>query len=72
MAVLWFDNYPMLLLYWSEPNIVVEFAEGKNDKAVEALDFAMEKMPVEKFGYNYFVFGIIDAYYKGRGRTRCL
>ena len=39
-------------------------AEGKNDKAVEALDFAMEKMPVEKFGYNYFVFGIIDAYYK--------
>lgn len=39
-------------------------AEGKNDKAVEVLDFAMEKMPAEKFGYNYFVFGIIDAYYK--------
>ena len=38
--------------------------EGKNDKAVEVLDFAMEKMPAEKFGYNYFVFGIIDAYYK--------
>ena len=28
------------------------------------LDFAMDKMPAEKFGYNYFVFGIIDSYYK--------
>ena len=38
--------------------------EGDNEKAVEVLDFAMEKMPAEKFGYNYFVFGIIDSYYK--------
>ena len=38
--------------------------EGKNDKAVEALDFAMSKMPAEKFGYNYFLFGIIDSYYR--------
>ena len=39
-------------------------AEGNNAKAVEVLDFAMEKMPTEKFGYNYFLFGVIDAYYR--------
>jgi tetratricopeptide (TPR) repeat protein len=38
--------------------------EGENEKAIEVLDFAMDKMPAEKFGYNYFVFGIIDSYYK--------
>jgi hypothetical protein len=38
--------------------------EGQNAKAVEVLDFAMEKMPAEKFGYNYFLFGIIDSYYR--------
>ena len=30
--------------------------EGQNAKAVDVLDFAMEKMPAEKFGYNYFLF----------------
>jgi hypothetical protein len=44
--------------------------EGKNDKAIEALDFAMEKMPVEKFGYNYFIFGIIDSYYKAGAKEK--
>ena len=39
-------------------------AEGNNEKAVEVLDFAMDIMPSEKFGYNYFLFGIIDAYYR--------
>ena len=38
--------------------------EGKSEKAVKVLDFAMEKMPAEKFGYNYFLFGIIDSYYR--------
>jgi len=44
--------------------------EGDNEKAVEVLDFAMEKMPAEKFGYNYFVFGIIDSYYKAGATDR--
>ena len=39
-------------------------AEDKNDKALEVLDLAMTKMPVEKFGYDYYLFGIIDAYAK--------
>lgn len=38
--------------------------EGDNQKAVEVLDHAMKIMPAEKFGYNYFLFGIIDAYYR--------
>ena len=38
--------------------------EGKSEKAIKVLDFAMEKMPAEKFGYNYFLFGIIDSYYR--------
>ncbi|MDX5326951.1 MAG: DUF2723 domain-containing protein [Bacteroidota bacterium] len=38
--------------------------EGKNEKAIEVADLAMEKMPIEKFGFNYFVFGLIEAYYR--------
>lgn len=38
--------------------------EGKKDKALEVLDRAMEIMPEEKFQFNYFVFGIIEGYYK--------
>lgn len=39
-------------------------AEGKKDKAIQALDLGMEKMPEEKFAYNYFVFGMLEAYYQ--------
>ncbi|MGB0176196.1 MAG: DUF2723 domain-containing protein, partial [Owenweeksia sp.] len=38
--------------------------EGKNDKAIEVLDFCMAKMPEEKFEFNYFIFSVIDGYYK--------
>lgn len=38
-------------------------AEGKTDKALAVADLAMEKMPTEKFGYDYFIFMLIDAYY---------
>lgn len=38
--------------------------EGDREKAVEVLDYAMSKMPVEKFGYNYFLLGMIESYYK--------
>ncbi|MDZ7848236.1 MAG: hypothetical protein U5L96_16595 [Owenweeksia sp.] len=37
--------------------------EGKNERAVEALDFAMEKMPESKFQFNYFIFNVIEGYY---------
>jgi hypothetical protein len=38
--------------------------EGKKDKAVEICDLAMEKMPIEQFGYSYFLLSVIDSYYK--------
>jgi tetratricopeptide (TPR) repeat protein/MFS family permease len=38
--------------------------EGKNEKAIEVLDRAMELMPEEKFEFNYFVMGILEGYYK--------
>ncbi len=44
--------------------------EGKNEKAVKALDFAMEKMPEEKFEFNYFITGMIEAYYKAGAKDK--
>ena len=38
--------------------------EGKNDKAKDILDLAMEKMPVEKFGYYTMLDPYISAYYQ--------
>jgi tetratricopeptide (TPR) repeat protein len=38
--------------------------EGQNEKAIKALDRAMELMPEEKFEFNYFVNGILEGYYK--------
>jgi len=37
--------------------------QGENEKAIAVCDRAMEKMPVSKFYYNYFLLGIIEAYY---------
>ncbi len=38
--------------------------EGKNEKAIKVLDRAMEIMPEDKFEFNYFITGIIEAYYQ--------
>ncbi|NHF58391.1 DUF2723 domain-containing protein [Flavobacteriaceae bacterium TP-CH-4] len=38
--------------------------ENKTDRAKEIIDLAMEKMPVEYFGYYTFVEPFIDGYYK--------
>lgn len=38
--------------------------EGKSDKAIEVLDFCQQMMPEEKFQFNYFIFGVIEGYYK--------
>lgn len=39
-------------------------AEGKNDKAIAALNRSQEIMPETKFPYNYFIFGVIEGYFK--------
>lgn len=38
-------------------------SEGKKDKAIEVLNHGMEQIPVEKFEHNYFLTGMIEAYY---------
>ena len=38
--------------------------KGENEKAIAVCDRAMEKMPVSKFYYNYFMLGMIEAYYE--------
>ena len=44
------------------------YDEGQTEKAIAVLDKAMEILPHEKFPYDfqheYFVFGLIDAYYR--------
>lgn len=44
--------------------------EGKNEKAIKALNFCEEIMPETKFAYNYFVFGVIEGYFKAGDSTR--
>ncbi len=36
---------------------------GRKQEAIQVLDRAMEKMPEEKYAYDYFVFNIIEGYY---------
>jgi hypothetical protein len=47
-------------------------AEGQNEKAVKVLDFCMEKMPLEKFEFNYFMFGIIEAYLRAGANEKAM
>lgn len=44
--------------------------EGKKEKALEVLDFAMAKMPVEKFGCDGPLLGIIEAYTAANAFTK--
>lgn len=38
--------------------------EGKNEKALKIINLAVEKMPVDIFGYYTFVIPFVDGYYK--------
>ncbi|WP_421751788.1 protein O-mannosyl-transferase family [Croceimicrobium sp.] len=37
---------------------------GRNEEAMQVLERAMEKMPESKYAYDYFMFNIIEGYYK--------
>lgn len=39
-------------------------AEGKKDSAIAVLDRVSEIMPTDKFPHDYYLMGIIDAYYR--------
>lgn len=43
-------------------NALIE--EGKKDSAIKVLDRCMELMPVHQVPYDFFMVGVIDAYYK--------
>ncbi len=38
-------------------------SRDRNEEAIKVLDLAVEKMPEEKYAYDYFVFNIIEGYY---------
>jgi hypothetical protein len=38
--------------------------QGDNARALEVCNKAMAVMPIEKFGYDYFIFGLMEAYFK--------
>ena len=44
--------------------------EGKKEEAVKVLDLAMEKMPEEKFAFNYFIFGVLEGYYQAGAKEK--
>jgi hypothetical protein len=43
---------------------------GEKEKAIEVLEFALEKMPVEKLGHDYFMLGIIEGLYVAGAKER--
>lgn len=38
-------------------------SRGRNEEAIKVVDLAVEKMPEEKYAYDYFIFNMIEAYY---------
>ncbi len=45
---------------------------GRNEEALKVLDFAMEKMPVNKLGYDYFFLNLIEGYYKAGAKEKAM
>lgn len=45
---------------------------GRNQEALNVLDFAMEKMPVNKLGYDYFFLNLIEGYYQAGAKEKAM
>jgi hypothetical protein len=45
-------------------------AEGKNEKAKEALDYCMSSLPLDRVGYDPYTADVIDAYFIAGDTTR--
>jgi hypothetical protein len=43
---------------------------GEKEKAVEVLNYAMSKMPVEKLGYDYFMLSMVEGFYVAGAQER--
>jgi hypothetical protein len=46
--------------------------EGKNEKALEVLDYCTEKFPIEKLSYDPYVPDMIEAYFAAGGTEKAL
>jgi hypothetical protein len=46
--------------------------EGKNEKAIEALNFCMESLPLEKISYDPYVADIIESYFMAGGTEKAV
>jgi hypothetical protein len=55
-------TYNLRTIYGRLANKLIQ--EGDNERAIAVCDRAMEIMPVEKFGYDYFIFGLLEAYFR--------
>ena len=47
-------------------------AEGKNEKALEALNYCMEEFPIDKLSYDPYMADIIESYYSAGGKEKAL
>jgi hypothetical protein len=47
-------------------------AEGKNEKAIEVLDFCMAALPLEKIPYDPYMADVIEAYYKAGATAKAV
>jgi hypothetical protein len=47
-------------------------AEGKNEKALEVLDYCMNALPLDKVSYDPYVADIIDSYFAAGGTDKAL
>jgi hypothetical protein len=47
-------------------------AEGKNEKALQALDFCMENLPIEKISFDMYMPDIIEAYFAAGGTEKAV
>ena len=55
-------TYNLRTIYGRLANKLIE--EGDNQRAIEVCDRAMEIMPIEKFDFDYFIIGLLEAYYR--------
>ncbi len=47
-------------------------AEGKNEKAIEVLDYCMETLPLDKLSYDPYVADVIEAYFAAGDNEKAL
>jgi hypothetical protein len=45
-------------------------AEGKNEKAIQVLDYCMETLPIEKLSYDMYIPDITEAYFAAGGTEK--